>query len=203
MANRAVIFDFGGVLYKTKDYSYRHMWDDELNLEAGSVERIVHNNTTWKATQSGNLPLEAYYQDVANQLELPVNTVANSLMPDFYRGDRLDPHLMTFIRTLKSEEITVGLLSNDHADLLRPRLSRLGITMLFDQILISSEIGYMKPHTNTYQAVLNWLNRPADEIIFIDDSPANIKSAVAFGLHGIFYTDGIDVAAIVRELLPL
>lgn len=60
MTKRAVIFDFGGVLMKTVDYSPRHQWDDRLSLPQGSVEKAVHNSDSWTQAQIGKIPLAGY-----------------------------------------------------------------------------------------------------------------------------------------------
>ena len=72
---QAVIFDFGGVFMKTSDYQPRHRWDERLGLPHGSVERVVHGSESWRAAQKGQLSMEAYWQDVAQQLHLTSDDV--------------------------------------------------------------------------------------------------------------------------------
>ncbi|MEO0563417.1 MAG: HAD family phosphatase [Chloroflexota bacterium] len=201
MGKRAVIFDFGGVLFKTRDYGPRHAWDDKLGLPHGSVERAVHNDQSWVATQSGKLSLEDYWADVSERLNISVTEAVTTLSLDFYSGDELDPEVLGIVRQLRLEGITVALLSNDTADLLHPRIDRLGITDLFEPLIISSEIGVMKPAPAAYKAVLEQLGRPADETIFIDDRQENIGGAKAVGIHGIHYVDGMDLRGVLNPLL--
>lgn len=203
MRQRAVIFDFGGVLFKTTDRTPRYQWDAKLNLPQGTVERVVHNATSWKAAQRNDIPLSAYWQDVAQQLNIPLETASGTLLQDFYAGDQLDNDMVDWIQARRAEGVTIALLSNDHADLLRPRMARLGITHLFEPLVISSDIGVMKPDPRAYHAVLDQLQRPPDEAIFIDDMRINIDAANAIGIHGIHYTAGMDLDAAIRPLLAL
>jgi epoxide hydrolase-like predicted phosphatase len=199
MTKRAVIFDFGGVLMKTRDYAPRHRWDDRLNLAYGSVERAVHNDETWRSAQIGAIPIETYWADVAARLNL-TGAQVKQLAEDFYRGDVLDAQLIDLIKSLRAEGFTIALLSNDSVEL-RPKLERLGILELFDPLIITAEIGVMKPDTAAYNTVLERIRHRADESIFIDDRQENIEGAAAVGIHGIHYKDGMDLRAALDDLL--
>ena len=201
MIKRAIIFDFGGVLMKTRDYHPRHAWDDRLSLPHGSVERVVHSSQSWQQAQTGQISLSKYWADVARQLHLTEAQV-QQLAEDFYSGDQLDDNIVYYIRQLRTEGYSVALLSND-SPALANRLRNLGIEALFDPIVISGNIGVMKPDPRAYQAVLDALQRPAKETIFIDDLPANIEGAATLGIHAIHYVDGMDLNATLEPLLQI
>jgi putative hydrolase of the HAD superfamily len=198
MLKRAVIFDFGGVFMKTLDYRPRHAWDERLGLPLGTVERIVHGSDSWRAAQTGNLSVEAYWADVAQQLGLNADNIA-SLAQDYFSGDQLDLSLVEYARTLRANGHTIALLSND-SPALSDKLFTLGIADLFNPLIISAHIGVMKPDPRAYHAVLDKLARPADETIFIDDMPANIDAAHNLGIHAIHYT---TTSALQKALEPI
>ena len=198
MLKRVIIFDFGGVLMKTVDRSPRYAWDARLNLPQGSVEHIVHSCESWHKAQTGLLTPAAYWADVAAQLHISPAEV-RQLEQDFFSGDVLDAALIDYIRQLRQAGHTVGLLSNDSVALV-DKLRRLGIADLFDPLVISAQIGVMKPSPAAYQVLLAKLARPAQAVIFVDDMPANCTGAAALGIHAIRYTPDRDLAA---ELAPL
>lgn len=193
----AVIFDFGGVLVRTVDYGPRHAWDARLGLPPGSVERVVHGLPEWRAAQTGTLPLDAYWQAVAHNLGLSASDI-RQLAIDFYSGDALDTTVVDYVHTLRRDGHPVGLLSND-SPALQQRLDTLGITHLFDPLIISALIGVMKPDPAAYRAALR--GRSPEKAIFIDDLSANIEGARAVGIHGILYKPGMDLPAAVSPLL--
>jgi putative hydrolase of the HAD superfamily len=195
---RAVIFDFGGVLMKTTDYSPRYRWDDRLNLPHGSVERILHSSASWRKTQMGLLPPADYWLDIAHRLRLTLEETTR-LEQDFYSGDELDNELVDYIRQLRMKRHPVALLSNDSPALFE-KLKSLTIADLFNPLVISANIGMMKPDPSAFQYVLEALNRPANETILVDDMPANIAGASALGIHGIQYT---TLPALRTALEPL
>ncbi|MEM6529582.1 MAG: HAD family phosphatase [Chloroflexota bacterium] len=198
---RAVIFDFGGVIFKTVDRAPRYAWDNKLGLERGTIESIVHNDTTWVQAQSGAIPLDEYRGDVAARLGIAPEVVPVELERDYFSGDVLDTDMIAFIEKLRTDGHRVALLSNDVAELLLPRMERLGIRDLFDPLLVSSTIGIMKPYRGAYRAVLDALKMNASDTIFIDDRDENIMGAEALGIYGIHYTDGMDLAGALEPLL--
>lgn len=196
---RALIFDFGGVLMKTADYSPRHRWDDRLGLPHGSVERAVHNDQSWVQTQTGVISPEAYWRDVQGRLHLSDEDV-RQLAVDFYTGDALDMVLVELIRRYRSDGHPVALLSNDSLELL-PKLEHLGITELFDPLVVSAQIGVMKPASAAYQAVLDRLKLPPEAAIFVDDRPENVAGAQEVGIHALHYVAGMSLADRLSPLL--
>ena len=196
---RAIIFDFGGVLMKTRDHTPRYLWDSRLGLAKGSVERVVHNADSWVKAQTGTLSPQAYWEDVRQQLRISAEDV-RQLAVDFYSGDVLDTELTGLIRRYRSDGYPVALLSNDSSELM-PKLERLDLVALFDLLVISAQIGAMKPAAAAYEAVLDRLAMPAHQTIFVDDRPENVEGANALGIHGIHYTDGMDLAARLESLL--
>lgn len=196
---KAMIFDFGGVLMKTVDYAPRFAWDDRLGLPHGSVERAVHNADSWVQAQHGEIPIQNYWADVARQLKLSGEAI-RQLAADFYSGDELDSELIDLIRTLRHDGHPVALLSNDSLELL-DKLRQLDIAHLFDPLIVSAETGVMKPDARAYEIVLERLNYPAPQTIFIDDRLDNINGAAALGIQAIHYRAGMDLAAALTKLL--
>jgi epoxide hydrolase-like predicted phosphatase len=195
----AVIFDFGGVLMKTVDYQPRHAWDDRLGLPRGSVERAVHNDSSWLQAQTGNISPAAYWADVAARLGLSAADT-RQLAVDFYSGDRLDAEIVAYIHNLRARGHRVALLSNDSLELL-PKLERLEIAGLFDPLVVSAQIGVLKPEAAAYQTVLARLDAPPQAAVFIDDRADNIEGARRVGLRTVHYRPGMDLPAAVDALL--
>ncbi len=199
MTQRAVIFDFGGVLVKTQDYAPRHRWDETLGMPHGTVESIVHGSRSWLQLMRGEIDHAEYWADVAARLNISDAAVAE-LMRDFYSGDRLDQELVHCIHTLRERGHQVALLSNATVAL-PAELMELGIYDLFDPLVISAHIGALKPEAEAYSTVLSRLGIPGEQAIFVDDVLANIEGAAALGIHGVHYIDGMDLPATLEPLL--
>lgn len=191
MKKTTVIFDFGGVLMKTVDYSPRHTWDRKLGLPIGSVEKVVHGSEAWRKAQKGEITEEEYKQAIAKQLNLLPEQLSGFIQ-EYFSGDQLDMEIMKYIAEMRTRDIKVGLLSNDIPALMK-KLEYLGIHTAFDTIVISALVGSMKPMPETYMALLSRMNVKPEQGIFVDDMKENILGAEAIGLTGIHYKKGMDL----------
>lgn len=187
---RLLIFDFGGVLMKTVDHQPRLAWDRRLGLPSGTVERTVHNSNSWVQAQLGAIPIAEYWRDVQTRLGLTADET-KQLAIDFYSGDWLDESLVAAIQASTADAI--ALLSNDSVEL-RPKLERLALVDLFDPLVISAEIGAMKPDPVAYQTVLEHAGCPPGDAVFFDDRPENVEGARRVGIEGVHYTAGLDLS---------
>lgn len=196
---QAVIFDWGGVFLQTEDYSYRHRWDARLGLPQGSVEQALHGSEDWKAAQRGNISLETYLARSAAQLGIDQDEIGQ-LWGDFYKGDRLAGDVVESALMARRNGMQIGLLSNNVATL-RADIDRLGIAHLFDEIVISAEIGIMKPYPQTYLTILERMGKVAAASVFIDDVLENIEGARQVGMLTIHYVQGCDMMGMLQSWL--
>jgi putative hydrolase of the HAD superfamily len=183
---------------KTIDYRPRHAWDQRLGLAHGSVEKIVHGSDSWRAAQIGNMTVEAYWADIGLQLGLDAKAL-ETLKHDYFSGDQLDNMLVDYARSLQEHGHAIALLSNDSPSL-ADKISALGIGDLFNPLIISANIGVMKPDPQAYKAVLEHLKCLPGDAIFIDDMLTNIEGARILGIHAIHYT---TTPALQADLEPL
>jgi 2-haloacid dehalogenase len=58
---------------------------------------------------------------------------------------------------------------------------------LLDDMVISGQVGHVKPHPEIFQIMLDRIGRPAQECLFIDDAPANIQQAQKMGFVTIHF----------------
>ena len=196
---KAFIFDFGGVLTRTEDHTPRHAWDERLGLPAGSVERAVHHSDIWIQAQLGRITPRAYWNGVAELLYMRKDDI-DELRRDFFSGDRLNHKLVALIRDLRDKRYPVALLSNESLQL-ESRLREYGIHDLFDHILISAQIGMMKPDPTVYRVALHTAGAAPHETVFIDDSLVNVRGAQPLGIHTILFRPELDLKAEITKLI--
>ncbi len=196
---RAVIFDFGGVLVRTHDDSGRREWESRLDLAYGELERLVHGSSLWIEAQRGTLSPELYWHAVGTQLGVE-GTDLDLLRHDYFKGDALDESLVALIDRLRARGLRLGLLSND-SSALAEKLAALDLYRHFDAVIISAQIGALKPEPEAFRAAAEALDVSLPECLFIDDNTANVDGANSLGMHGIRYTEGMDVEAAILPLL--
>lgn len=196
---KAVIFDWGGVLMRTVDASGRRKWEQKLGLPLYAVDQVVHGSRSWQRAQSGIISDAEYWVDVAAQLGLDEASLAE-FRQDYFAGDRLDQELVQFIRELRPRCKT-ALLSNASPHLC-DLLDQLGVTDLFDVIVISGLVGVQKPNPAIYHVVLERLDLAPAETILVDDFVRNVEAAQALGMRTLHFRAGMDWrTALARWLL--
>jgi epoxide hydrolase-like predicted phosphatase len=192
---KAVVFDVGGVLIRTPDRSSRLAWEQRLGLDEWESEEIVFGGEMGTKAQVGEVSDEALWRWVGRRLELN-SARLDDFRRDFWRGDVLDLDLVDYIRRLRPRYRT-AIISNA-TDALRGRLTNeYPIDDAFDLIVVSAEEHTMKPEREIYLRALARLGRPAGEVIFVDDSPANVTAAQELGMESLLFHPTIDL---VREL---
>lgn len=191
---QAVILDWGGVLMRTADPGPRLAWDARLGLTPESVNRLVFESGDWRRALLGQIGEDEVWSNLGARLSLSAEALAE-LRRDFWKGDQLDAELVTLVRRLRPHFKT-ALLSNFPASL-RPLLAQCGVTDAFDEIVISGEIGRVKPDARIYQWTAERLGVPMGECLFVDDFVENVRGARAAGMQALHFA---PVGAAMAEL---
>ena len=113
---------------------------------------------------------------------------ADDIFEEMERGASVDREVVALAEQLHAT-YKIGLLSNSPSGFLRGLLQTHGLESYFDEIVISSEVGLIKPDPAIFQHMLERLQVAPNEAVFIDDNPANVAGAEAVGITGITYTD--------------
>jgi epoxide hydrolase-like predicted phosphatase len=196
---KGLIFDFNGVIVRTEDFAPRHAWDERLGLPIGSVERAVHHSDIWIQAQLGRITLQAYWNGVAEILYMRKDDIA-ALRRDYFSGDRINHRLVELIRELRAQGYRVALLCNESTHL-SDRLRALELYELFDRVLISAEIGVMKPDPTAFRIALRELNALPHEVVYVDAALPNVRAAQQLGLQTILFRPETDLRAELPKLL--
>lgn len=181
---RAIVFDWGGVIMRTVDPGFRLAWDARLGLAPGSINRLFFESHEWQRAQLGQAGEDEAWASLGARLNLSPEALAE-LRHDFWAGDQADAELVAFIRSLRPRFKT-GLLSNFAASL-RPLLAECNVADAFDAIVISGELGAVKPSAQIYQRAAERLGTPMGECLFVDDSSENIEGARQAGMQTLHF----------------
>ena len=78
----------------------------------------------------------------------------------------------------------IWLLSNHRSPWLLPRLARLDLHEPFATILVSDDLGALKPERSAFEAALAGLDGP-EGVLFVDDQAHIVEAARALGLESV------------------
>ncbi|HVN54022.1 MAG TPA: HAD family phosphatase [Anaerolineaceae bacterium] len=201
MIFKAVLFDFGGVLVRTHDYSGRRKWEEKLGLEKGGLERVVFNSDTALEATLGRVGYLEVWRFVAKTFHLSDRDL-EELRHDFWRGDRLDQELVNFAGRLRPNDVT-AVVSNAWSNARKVFEEKYLLNEAFDRLFISAEISLAKPDQRVYHLVARELGVSPTEAIFVDDVAQNVEAASAVGMVGIRYESTPQVTRKIQDLLGI
>jgi FMN phosphatase YigB (HAD superfamily) len=196
---RAVVWDFGGVLVRTEDPSPRRAVERRLGLHPGGLEALVFRSEVGRETALGERTEAELWSWVMGQVGLPPDE-RPTIEAAFFAGDRLDAQLVAYIRRLRPRYLT-GLLSNAFLSLRSALKDPFPIGDAFDAIVISAEVGVLKPDPAIYIRILETLGVEPNHAVFIDDFEENCEGARRLGMHALRFESTVQTIDALDSLL--
>ncbi len=182
---KAVIWDFGGVILRTETYAPRQALADRLGISIEDLDHLVFSSASGQRAQTGEITIQQHWEAIQRQFKLDDKGIKD-FRRDFFGGDFLDHNLLQYIQTL-CKRYKIGLLSNAFSNLRVLLTDTWKIADYFDDLLISAEVGLMKPEKRIYQLSLERLDVQPREAVFIDDFQRNIDGAQAVGINTVHF----------------
>jgi epoxide hydrolase-like predicted phosphatase len=198
MTIRAVFFDFGGVIGRTEYQAPRQHLAERLGMEYEDVVKIVFESPSSERAALGEISAEAHWAEVTKRLRQPASET-EAIREEFFAGDVIDREIVEYLRSLRSHYF-VGLISNAWLDL-RDYITSQKIHDAFDHMVISAEVGVMKPEARIYQIALEQAGARPNETVFVDDFRENIEGCQVVGMHGIHFRDPQQALGELKSLL--
>jgi putative hydrolase of the HAD superfamily len=182
---RGLIFDYGGVLWDMR-WDLARTLEQEHGLRARTIVETLYGSETWQKLEVGVGERQAWLDESHRALE----SAAGRELPPLHRHWRERQHLIApnidLIRRLRPAYRT-AVLSNADSTLSRLLRDSHGIADLFDDIVVSADVGMAKPDTQIYTLAAHRLGLTTGECVFIDDLAGNVEAARAVGMHGVHF----------------
>lgn len=115
---------------------------------------------------------------------------------------RLYADTVPFLTGLRAQGTRIALVSNC-GDTTRSLLDYLGIIPLADAVILSCEIGSIKPSPEIYACALEDLGVAATDAVFIDDQPGYCAGAEAAGVRAIQIARGDLDGQVAGSVFPV
>jgi putative hydrolase of the HAD superfamily len=151
----------------------------EIAAQRDSDHREVTSQERFRRVLD-RLGLAASPHEAAQLVEVHMTRLAEALVTP--------EHHFRVLATL-AERYRLGVVTNfDHAPTVRNILMRDGLEPYFDAVIISSEIGWRKPHRAMFGAALDRLGIPAADALFVGDNfELDVVGASSAGLTAVWY----------------
>jgi putative hydrolase of the HAD superfamily len=188
----------GGVIVRTEHQAPREHLAERLNMTYEDLSKAVFESESARLASIGKLSTEQHWAGVVVRLGRPASE-AKTIREEFFAGDMVDRGLLNSIRALRPTYRT-GLISNGWPDL-RAYIEQHQFEDAFDALVISAEVGLMKPAPEIYRLAAERLRVQPGQAAFVDDTLANVEAARALGMRGVLFTDPRQALAELRAQL--
>ncbi len=197
-----VYFDLGNILLAFDHMVACQNVASEFGVEVGAVESAVYGTGLQVDYETGKIRQEVFLKEVRLNLGLSEATAPSQKLLDLL-SDMFQPiaSMLDGLRAVRDSGVPVGVLSNTcrshwdwiHRQSYGPALSN------FDSVILSFEVGAMKPDFEIYEAAEQAVDMPAEKILFLDDRQENIDAATKRGWQAFCCMGGVDAEGILKR----
>jgi len=198
MSIRAIFFDYGGVIARTEFQAPRQHLAERLGMEYEDLENLVFAGPSSVKASLGEISDKEHWAEVTKRLRRPAAEM-EAIREEFFAGDVVDREIVAYLHSLKPH-YHVGLISNAWPDL-RDYIISQKFEDAFHHMVISGEVGVMKPEAKIYQIALEQAGVSPNEAVFVDDFYENIEGCQVVGMHGIHFRDPQTAMTELKNLL--
>lgn len=189
---KAVIFDCFGVL--TLDG-----WLKFCDTFFGTSEKREVARQLNQEVDRGKTSYRDFLNEVASLAGVSYDEAQARIMEPQPKNDAL----LSYIRNLKSKSsLKTAILSNAANPAWFKQYFSQDELALFDQLIISSQEGIIKPDPEIFQISAQRLGVETNECLFIDDQQRNIDAAKEQGMTAILYENLPKLKRDLTSLLP-
>jgi len=178
-----ILFDLGGVIVNWHNSWLIDEVSKRFNLSRARFEQEFRKNLS--ILSSGKMTECEFWSHIGNRLNSSELERQDSLLePIFRKFVSVNDSVVKLSRKLKETGFPIGILSNTEP-ITFSIVEELTSLNHFDFKFLSYEIGHVKPSTMIYEYVIENVPFKKEELIFIDDTESNVKSANEFGIKTI------------------
>jgi len=183
---QAVVFDCFGVLTTDTWRAFVDSLPEELKSEAHSL-----NNTF----DRGQITKDDFIKSV--------NQLCGRMPPLAEDNTRIVKNLalLEYIGELRARELKIGLLSNVASNWIRDTFLTAEEQSLFDEMVLSFEVGITKPDPRIFQLICEKLAVKTSDAIMVDDIERYCEVAEEVGMKSVVYIDLVQTKKTIESLI--
>jgi epoxide hydrolase-like predicted phosphatase len=176
---KAVIFDFFGVF--CPDITMNWFKKTAPDYEA----RLSEFQAICTRSDYGKLSRADFYKEVSALVGVSVDEMETGVEAETI----ISTSLVSYAGELRQKGYRTACLSNGTHEWTLAVINNHGLAHLFDEVVLSGDLGIVKPNPEIYNHALEKLHVAASEAVFVDDRKVNVDAAETCGIRSLVFSD--------------
>ena len=195
MTIRNVVFDFGNVLVR---------WDPHgivasVLPDVNPVEVFSNMREVWL-----DLNLGKYSEEQAKLIYQETIGITAEQATDFMNVAKTTqtpiPGSFELLERLHQAKVPLYSITDNIHEIMDYHRENSNFLYYFAGIIVSAELGILKPDPRIYQQLLDEYHLKPEETVFIDDLIVNVEGARAVGMHAFQFIDAASCEATLIDM---
>lgn len=186
---RAVVFDCFGVLTTDGWLAFKQRYFDD-----GS-EKLDDAISANKQVDAGLISYQDFLHIISELANVPIRQTIETI-----EGNVPNAQIFDFIKDELVGKYKIGVLSNAGANWL-DKLFTPEQNAMFDEVVLSYEVGAIKPDAIMYDTIATKLGVLPEECIYVDDQARYAIGAAETGMKSIHFEDTNQAIVAIKEML--
>lgn len=193
------VFDLGAVLFHWSPEAIAQQFAEDAVQQQLLLDQVFHHQD-WKRLDLGELTERQAIQSFANNTKLPIARIETLIEAI---KDYLKPKTETvdLLLELQRQGHRLFCLSNICTEIYQHIATRHTFFDAFEDVIVSAEVKLAKPDPEIFKYMLNRFAILPEETLFIDDMPANVKSANDLGIQAIQFSGIADCRRAIQRII--
>ena len=200
MTIKTILFDFGGVLYKTINLNWLRKWKNLLGIvnDSEMIELLTNPNESSLIQDIclGRLPEEALWEKMANDWHIRPLFI-KYFQRRMIAKSSLNKPMVKFLAALH-KDFQTAILSSAGIQSRKLMEENFHLDRHVEDIIISAEEGVIKPDPQIYHIALARLDADPKQTLFLDDTLINVFSARELGMTAVQFINNQQAFEMVR-----
>jgi putative hydrolase of the HAD superfamily len=195
-----IIFDIGNVLLQWQPEGVVARFFPEQQTQA--LTQALFRSQHWRNLNLGKLTetelIHLYHRELGIDIDLLcqlMQEIKESLLPV--------GHSLELLKNLYEAGYSLFSLTDNVHEIMAYLKLKYNFWSLFKGVVVSAEVGYLKPMKEIYQKLIDLYDIDPQESVFIDDVRANVEGAKSVGLHGIQFFSTEQCALELNKIFNL
>ena len=193
-----IVLDIGNVILKWDPIiAIKQVFPDINHIEL--LQNLIKENI-WIELNLGHITEEEAITQYSKLLQIPeakmrelIQMIKENLVPIEGSFELIDELYQT--------GFDLYSITDNIIEFMQYIKSRYDFWKKFKDIIVSAEVGILKPSPEIFKILLHRNSLIPEETVFIDDLQKNVEGAISVGMHGVHFTSTLECKRALHSLM--